>query len=283
MLEVLPVQGAAIDGSEDIQESPEVQAPRAPAVPTDPTASQKPSGTDALPTTELSSAEPSPVAPLAPALTKEAGIAPDSAGAMDAQQESNPAQPANESTLPGNLDQKLSGAALEQAKAALQAKLKPLPEAEPAKEQDADEKGPFAIAYRDLTLVDYDVDAMLDYMLFPEEYEGEEIQDLQFPPAIKKLDGKVVSLVGYMIPGEMEQGNVLDFMLVRDLLGCCFGGTPMPDEWVDVVMEEGAQAAYRPYMPTRVTGVLTLGGDQDEAGFALGVYKLKGTQVTVED
>ena len=150
-------------------------------------------------------------------------------------------------------------------------------------EQAPEPDGPRAITYRDLTLIDFDVDAMLDAMLFPDDYVDEEDDDLEFPAELKALDGKEISIVGYMIPGEMEQGNVRDFMLVRDLLGCCFGGTPMPDEWIDVTMVEGAAAEYRPYLPMRVTGILTLGGEQDEAGFALGVYRLKGSVVVVED
>ncbi len=156
-------------------------------------------------------------------------------------------------------------------------------EPEPEPEPEPEQKGPLAITYRDLTLIDYDVDAMLDAMLFPEEYEEDDDEELEFPAELKALDGKEISIVGYMIPGEIDQGNVLDFMLVRDLLGCCFGGTPMPDEWIDVTMEEDAEAEYRPYLPMRVTGILTLGGEQDEAGFALGVYRLKGSHVTVED
>ncbi|MFT7486573.1 MAG: hypothetical protein ACI9F9_002428 [Candidatus Paceibacteria bacterium] len=158
-----------------------------------------------------------------------------------------------------------------------------VPESEPEPEPEPEPEGPLVITYRDLTLIDYDVDAMLDAMLFPEEYEEEEDDELDFPPELMALDGKEVSIVGYMIPGEIEQGNVRDFMLVRDLLGCCFGGTPMPDEWIDVTMEVDAEAEYRPYLPMRVTGVLTLGGEQDEAGFALGVYRLKGSAVKVED
>jgi hypothetical protein len=145
------------------------------------------------------------------------------------------------------------------------------------------EEGPLAITYQDLSLVDYDVDAMLDHMLFPEEYDEEDAEYLAFPEELTRLTGREVSIVGYMIPGDMKQGEVQDFMLVRDLLGCCFGGTPMPDEWVDVVMAEGESAEYRPYLPMRVTGVLTLGGEQDEAGFAMGIYKMVATDVHVED
>ena len=254
---VLPVHGVAIDGSEDVEELPEEPA-EAPAATTEEV-------TESAAETEATEADPT---------TDDVPI--------------ESTQP-NSAELPivADLDEELTGDALEEAKAEVLAQMKPLPESEPDPEKkiagEGDEDSPYLVAYRDLTLIDYDVDAMLDYMLFPEEYEGEETQDLQFPAEIKKLDGKVISIVGYMIPGEMDQGNVRDFMLVRDLLGCCFGGTPMPDEWVDVIMEEDAEAVYRPYMPTRVTGLLTLGGDQDEAGFALGVYKLKGTKVTVED
>ncbi len=158
------------------------------------------------------------------------------------------------------------------------------PEPEPEPEPEREEDGPVEIGFRDLSLIDYDVDAMLDFMLFPDEYEGEDVADLEFPKEILRLEGKEVSLVGYMIPGRIEKGgNVRDFMLVRDLLGCCFGGAPMPDEWVDVIVAEDAKAEYRAYMPMRVTGKLTLGGDQDEAGFALGVYRITATAVTAED
>lgn len=156
------------------------------------------------------------------------------------------------------------------------------PEAEPATSTAPDD-GPLVITYQDLSLVDYDVDAMLDHMLFPEEYDEEDAEYLAFPEELTRLTNREVSIVGYMIPGDMKQGEVTDFMLVRDLLGCCFGGTPMPDEWVDVIMAEGERAEYRPYLPMRVTGVLTLGGEQDEAGFAMGIYKMVATDVHVED
>jgi hypothetical protein len=162
--------------------------------------------------------------------------------------------------------------------------LDPDPEPELEPEPEPEPEGPRRITFRDLSLIDFDVDAMLDYRLFPDEYEGEDVADLAFPEEITALDGREVSLVGYMIPGKIEKGgDVRDFMLVRDLLGCCFGGTPMPDEWVDVVVAEGARAEYRAYLPMRVTGVMTLGGEQDEAGFALGVYRMKATAVQPED
>jgi hypothetical protein len=183
-------------------------------------------------------------------------------------------QPVEVSGLPATAPPDVLAESVEEAVVA--EVLEPEPEVE---EPD----GPLDITYQDLSLIDFDVDAILDYMLFPDEYEGEDKQYLELPADILRLDGRELSITGYMIPGEMDRGNVRDFMLVRDLMGCCFGGAPMPDEWLDVVMEEDVEAAYRPYMPMRVTGIMTLGGEQDEAGFAMGIYRLKATSVEVED
>ena len=149
--------------------------------------------------------------------------------------------------------------------------------------ETVDSDGALRITYRDLSLEGYDVDTMLDYLLFPEEFEGEEIPELDLPERITRLANREVSIVGYMIPGETEGGEVADFMLVRDLASCCFGGSPMPDEWIDVVMVEGETAEYHPFLPMRTRGVLRLGGQQDEVGFAVGIYRLEAVEVGVEE
>ena len=72
-------------------------------------------------------------------------------------------------------------------------------------------------------------------------------------------------------------------MLVRDLAGCCFGGAPNPDEWIDVVMEGDAEAEYLRYLPIKVRGKLSLIGEQDQEGYAVGVYRMKATWAGEED
>ncbi len=156
-------------------------------------------------------------------------------------------------------------------------------EVEPATEPDPVPEGPAEISFWDLSLYELDVDAMLDAMLHPEEYTEDELEELSFPDEIGRFDGQEIVIQGYMIPGKMVLGNVRDFMLVRDLLGCCFGAQPMPDEWIDVVVHEDADAQYYQYIPVRVTGTLTFGGDQDKAGFARGIYKILATDVQEPD
>lgn len=144
-------------------------------------------------------------------------------------------------------------------------------------------EGPPEVSFWDLSLYELDVDAMLDALLYPEAYAEDELEELAFPEEIARHDGEEIVITGYMIPGEMVLGSVRDFMLVRDLLACCFGAQPMPDEWIAVTVHEDLDVEYFPYIPIRVTGTLTLGGEQDKAGFARGVYELLATDVREPD
>jgi hypothetical protein len=104
-----------------------------------------------------------------------------------------------------------------------------------------------------------------------------------FPAEIRALDGKDVALGGYMIPVDWNDAEVLEFMLVRDLLACCFGGAPQPDEWVQVRMEKGKGAHYFPFVPVIVHGRLKISGMADAAGYAVGCYSMVGTKVEREE
>ncbi len=139
-------------------------------------------------------------------------------------------------------------------------------------------EGVTAVSWSDLSMQDIEMEDILDSLLYPEEYEEGEFT---FPDRIQRNDGEVVSIVGYMIPLEWKETRVPEFMLVRDLLGCCFGGSPQPDEWINVIME-GEGADYFPYIPVIVTGKFKIEGIEDEAGYAAGCFHLAGTSVSKE-
>ncbi|MDG1985882.1 MAG: DUF3299 domain-containing protein [Planctomycetota bacterium] len=141
-----------------------------------------------------------------------------------------------------------------------------------------DAEGHWVIGYGDLSLAEADKDLLLDALVYPEEYEGE---DLHFPDRIRALDGQQVALTGYMIPLRWDQNKVPHFMLVRDLLQCCFGGAPEPDEWVDVDMAPGG-TTYWAYVPVVVRGTFKLAGQSDEAGYATGAFAIKATDAHEE-
>ena len=165
------------------------------------------------------------------------------------------------------------------------ASVEPEPTAEETvtEEPEPEPAGPLPISFWDLALEELDADAMLDVLLFPEEWSADEREELSFPPDIIDLLEREIEIEGYVIPGKIKGGYLQDFMLVRDLQACCFGGAPRADEWIDVLMEEGTAAEYHRYLPVLVTGKFGLGGMQDSTGKALGVFTLAGQTLRAKD
>lgn len=134
------------------------------------------------------------------------------------------------------------------------------------------------VTFGDLSLVSVDLDALLDYLYKP---DTEQALAFEFPDPVKAKAGDAKAMVGYMIPLEYKpkSDDIVIFMLVRDLMSCCFGGMPRPDEWVYVEMRGDAVARLFPYVPVVVRGELIVGRLEDEFGFATGVYTMKGDSV----
>ena len=143
---------------------------------------------------------------------------------------------------------------------------------------EKDEDGHWIISWSDLSLEGIDKDLLLDALVYPEEYEDEEVP---FPDRIKALDGEKIALTGYMIAVTWNDDRVKNFMLVRDLMACCFGGSPEPDEWVDVTME-GKGSPYIQFVPVVTRGTFHIQGLSDAAGYATGAFRLQGVDTREE-
>jgi len=157
-----------------------------------------------------------------------------------------------------------------------------------AGEGSADVKEPeFMGEYLVISVPDLDLDELgdegredlLDAMLFPEEYSEE---DRKFPDQIQALDGKKVALRGYMLPSDQDGDDVLSFLLLGDLLACCFGGAPRSDQWVNVEMAEGKTTEYYAFVPIIVKGEFKIEVIEDEAGYPAGCYRLEAESVEKE-
>ena len=133
------------------------------------------------------------------------------------------------------------------------------------------EDGHLEVRFRHLALDDLDDEAYEGVM--DDLMRGEK----RFPGAVAALDGEQVEIVGYMIPEEWQRREVTEFMLVRDLLACCFGGAPQPDEWIHVSMKAGSGSPYFPFVAVSVKGTLRIEGIDDGAGYAAGCFRLDGT------
>ena len=139
---------------------------------------------------------------------------------------------------------------------------------------EKDKDGHWIISYSDLSLSAVDKETLLDALVYPDEYEDEE-EEIQFPDRIRSLDGQKVALTGYMIALRWNKNRLQHFMLVRDLKSCCFGGQPEADEWVDVPMNT-AGTDYIQFVPVVTRGTFRLAGSSDDAGYAVGAYKIEG-------
>lgn len=105
--------------------------------------------------------------------------------------------------------------------------------------------------------------------------EPEVLDAAAFPGSIRKLDGRRISLAGFMIAIEFEDKALQSFLLARFPPGCCFGAIPVFYEWIQVEVPAGVEAKdYSPYVMITVTGRLHVGERLDEDGYATGIYRM---------
>jgi len=96
----------------------------------------------------------------------------------------------------------------------------------------------------------------------------------QIPEKIRSLDAKKVMVTGFMLPVKMDQGLVVEFLLVKDQMMCCYGAMPKLNEWV-VVKMTGKGVPPLMDMPISFDGKLKVGELYDN-GYLTGIYLLEG-------
>jgi len=137
---------------------------------------------------------------------------------------------------------------------------------------------PTAIGFADLSLLGSDVEGLLEALFSPGQGE---LPAFEYPERARSLAGREVEIVGYMIPLDYaEGGGVTEFMLVRDLASCCFGGMPRPDEWIHATSEAEEGAGLVLYRPIVARGVLAVGLERVDDGFLSSAYQLRAREVT---
>jgi hypothetical protein len=105
-------------------------------------------------------------------------------------------------------------------------------------------------------------------------------KDVQIPSPVRALNGKKVSVQGFMSPLDVDdRGKVPVFMLLKDQSMCCFGRWPRMNEWVRVTMPEGKPSDLMLDQPVTVIGTLEVGEDI-EKGVVLSIYRMKAEHVT---
>ena len=98
--------------------------------------------------------------------------------------------------------------------------------------------------------------------------------DADIPSQIKALNGERIEIEGFMLPLEGEVDNLRSFVLLKDQLACCFGITPLLNEWVYVKVPDKKKIGS--YFDELVTLYGTLGvGAEFEDDLLTGIYHLE--------
>jgi uncharacterized protein len=80
----------------------------------------------------------------------------------------------------------------------------------------------------------------------------------QMPVSLKKMDGAVVRVPGFVIPLEDNDQSVSEFLLVPYPMACIHVPAPPPNLIVHVKMEKGKKIAFNFYDPVWMQGRLKI-------------------------
>ncbi len=151
--------------------------------------------------------------------------------------------------------------------------LEPKPEPEPEPEPD-----PFDhTGYEEL---DFTSLGEFEYPVYVKLKEGEELPEI--PAEVRAFDGKEVGITGFMNPVRFDREGVSEFLLVKDILGCCFGATPRMNHWIRVRMKEGERAKFYAYDELTVYGELEV-SEELEDGYVMSIYRMTVHHLSHED
>lgn len=110
-------------------------------------------------------------------------------------------------------------------------------------------------------------------------WELKEQFDKRVPEHVRKLNGKHVSIRGFMLPVETKKDRVETFLLMVDQASCCFGRVPEPNEWivVEMVPDDGG--------PILMDTIIEIDGNLEveekwEDGFFVGIYHMDANKIS---
>lgn len=128
--------------------------------------------------------------------------------------------------------------------------------------------------------LDFTILGEFDYPVYVKIKDEEELPVI--PDEVRAWDGKAVVVTGFMNPVRFDREGVSEFLLVKDILGCCFGATPRMNHWIRVRMKEGERAKFYAYDQLTVFGTIEV-SEEIEDGYVMSVYRMTVDHLTQED
>ena len=93
-------------------------------------------------------------------------------------------------------------------------------------------------------------------------------------PPLSALDGKKVVLTGFMLPTKLEGGFATEFFFLSSSQLCCYGVTPIVNEWISVKMKKEGLPPVQD-VPMLLAGRLRVRAQWDD-GLLSTIYELEG-------
>ncbi|MGH1348361.1 MAG: DUF3299 domain-containing protein [Nannocystales bacterium] len=99
------------------------------------------------------------------------------------------------------------------------------------------------------------------------------------PPELLALGGRDVNVVGFMVPLDVDERGVKEFVLSQNRSFCCYGITPSLNEMILVRMKGGQRAPYANDTPLAVFGEFSV-GEHREGGHVVSLYRMEASKIT---
>jgi hypothetical protein len=103
---------------------------------------------------------------------------------------------------------------------------------------------------------------------------------LTVPAEVTALDGRRISVRGYMLPLEIADGGVRAFILTATIDACHFGALAQANQWMSVRVAPGRSVPPAFGTPITVFGTLAVRPEW-ESGTLTGLYRLTADAVAV--
>ncbi len=99
----------------------------------------------------------------------------------------------------------------------------------------------------------------------------------QIPVSVQALNGKEVSVAGFMLPTKVDDGKATEFLLLKNQSMCCYGMTPNLNEYISVRLTGHGVKPVMDRLIT-VTGKLRV-GEIRQNRLLIGIYQMDGDKV----
>jgi hypothetical protein len=146
--------------------------------------------------------------------------------------------------------------------------IQPAPPAPPVSQRPRADRGPVrAGGVEKITFEDLNLGMQADMVY----------RDFMLSDRVKELEGRRISIAGYMHAGQEAQRGIKRFILLKNTQ-CKFGPGGQADHLTDVVLRDGATTSFTP-SDVKIEGIFRIAPFQGNDGNTWSIYRLEDAQV----